>query len=332
MQIYRFINRCIIGISTLIGLIFCCDVSAAPLPPELRVDYADYNPLSQVMKKFGWLEQEFSAEHLRIRWIYSPESDVALKYLKSDSLNIASTGSLSSVWSKAVGAPIKAVYVFARPEWDAIVVQRDSPINSMKELRGRKIAAASGTDSYLFLLRALRDAGMHKEDVRIIPMSHQEGSAALELKCVDAWAGTHPYAALSQLEKGSRVICGNDLVNSYGVLNISEEFARKYPDAVLRVIKVYEKARKWALRHPDDLEVIFAEEARVSLPVSKLVLSRFDFSRPIIDRNDLRVLKDESPFLKEEKLIRKDTDMDKVIEELIDTSFALKQVVTASGQ
>ncbi|NTW52800.1 MAG: aliphatic sulfonate ABC transporter substrate-binding protein [Chlorobiaceae bacterium] len=326
----RFINRCIIGISTLLGLIYGGNLSAASLPAELRVDYADYNPLSVVIKKFGWLEQEFRADRVHISWVYSIESGIALKHLETDSVNIASTGSLSSVLNKAIGKPIKAVYVFARPEWDAIVVQRDSQIQSIKELKGLKIAAAPGTDAYLFLLHALHDAGMHQSDVQIIPMSHEEARVALQLKRVDAWAGGHPYAALSQLEQGSRVICRNDLVNSYGVLSISEEFVRKYPEAVSRVIKVYEKARKWALRHPDDLEVIFSDESMVSLPVSKLVLSRCDFSRPIIDRNDIRVLKDESPVLKEEKLIRKDTDMDKVIEELIDTSFVLKLVVSST--
>ena len=315
---HHFINRSIICISLVLRLIFNADVHAAPLPSELMVDYADYNPLSLVLKKFNWLDEEFRADHVRIHWVYSPASDVALNNLQTDSLDVASSASFSSVWSRAVGEPIKVVYVFARAEWHSLVVSRDSPIKSVKELKGRKIAVTVGTRPYYFLLLALREAGMHKGDVEIIPMSHEDGRAAMEQNFVDAWADGNPYVAMSQLERGSRVIYRNVLFNSNGVLNVKEDFGRKYPDVVSRVIKTYERARNWAIRHPDDLEMIFAEEARLPLSLSRQVLSRFDFSRPVFDKNDIRLQREAVSVLKDEKLIPKDTDIDKVIDDLID--------------
>jgi sulfonate transport system substrate-binding protein len=328
----RFISKSILCISLALGLIPSGYVSAAPLPSELSVDYSYYNPLSLVLKRFNWLEDEFKADHVRIRRVFSPGSDLALKNLQADSVNIASSAILSSVWSRAGGTPIKVVYIFTRAEWESIVVPRDSPINSVTALKGKRIAAAPGTDPYFFLLRALREAGLHKDDVVIVPMSHAQGRAALEKSTVDAWAGGVPYSAESQLENGFRVIYRNALFNSDGVLNVTEAFAGKYPEAVLRVIKVYEKARKWALRHPDDLEVIYSEEAKIPLPISRLVLSKFDFSDPRIVRNDIRVVKLSSPVLKEEQLINRDLNVNKVIDDLIDTSFVLKQVGPVSGR
>ncbi|NTW52802.1 MAG: aliphatic sulfonate ABC transporter substrate-binding protein [Chlorobiaceae bacterium] len=322
----RFINRSIICIGMVLGLILARNVWAEPLPTELRIDYADYNPLSLVIKKFGWLEEEFDAEHVRINWVFSSGSDFGLEHLKSDTLDIASSASLSSVWSKAHGNPIKAVYVFARPEWNAILVSRNSPIKSLKELRGKKIAVAWDTSPYFFLMRALGDVGMHRRDVKIIPMPHESGKAAMEINKVDAWAGVCPYVSISQMESGSRVIYRNILFHSYGFLTISDEFARKYPEAVSRVIKVYERARKWSLKYPDDFEMTYAAEAGMNLPLARVVLSRYEFSRPVFDRNDIRVLKIESPVLKEEKLIPKDTDLDKVIDDLIYPGFVMKQV------
>ncbi len=329
----RFINRSIICIGMVLGLILCAaDVWTAPLPTELRVDYADYNPLSLVIKKFGWLEEEFEADHVRINWVFSPGSDEALKHLRTDTLDIASSASLSSVWSKASGNPIKAVYVFARPEWNAILVSHNSPINSVKELKGKKIAVLPNSGPYFFLMRALQEAGMHKEDVKIVPMSHESGKAAMELMKVDAWAGICPYVSMSQMESGSRVIYRNILFHSYGFLTISDEFARKYPEAVLKVIKVYERARKWSLKYPDDFEMTYAAGAGLNLPLARVVLSRYEFLRPVFSRNDLRVLKKESPFLKSEKLIPRDTDLDKVIDELIYPAFVMKQVGPDSGR
>jgi sulfonate transport system substrate-binding protein len=326
-----FFIKSIVLISIVSGLIFSADASAAPLPSEVSVDYSYYNPLSLVIKKFNWLEKEFETDRVPIRWVFTPGSNLALKYLKDDSVNISSSASLSSVLSKAYGYRIKSVYVFARPEWAALLVNRDSPINSVNDLKGKRIAVTPGTDPYFFLLRALREAGMHKEDVEIVPLQHTDGRTALERKKVDAWSGLHPYAGMSQLENGSREIYRNVFFNSYGVLNVSEDFAKKYPEAVLRVLFVYEKARKWALRHPDDLDAIYAEEVKVPLAVSRLVLSRYDFFNPVIDRNDMSMLRAASRVLKNERLISSDTDLDKVIPDLVDRDFILNVISADSN-
>ena len=67
--------------------------------------------------------------------------------------------------AKANGNPIKAPYIFSRPEWTALVVRKDSPIRTLADLRGKKIAATKGTDPYLFLLRSLATVGLKKSDI-----------------------------------------------------------------------------------------------------------------------------------------------------------------------
>jgi sulfonate transport system substrate-binding protein len=322
----RFIDKCIIFIGMVLGLILVSDVYAAPLPSEVSVDYSYYNPLSLVIRRFSWLEKEFKPDHVPVRWVFTSGSDLALKYLQADSVNISSSASLSSVFSRARGNRIKSVYVFARPEWVALLVNRDSPINSINDLKGKRIAATPGTDPYFFLLRALKAAGLHKEDVEIVPLQHADGKMALERNNVDAWSGLYPYAGMSQLENGSRVFYRNILYNSYGVLNVSEDFVHQYPEAVFRVLSVYEKARKWALRHPDDLEAIYAEELKVSLAVSRLVLSKYDFFNPVIDRNDMAMLRAASRVLTDGELISPDTDLDKLIPDLVDRDIILKVI------
>ena len=326
----RFFNKGVILLGVVTGLLVATVSSAETLPAELRVDYTPYNPLSLVLKKFHWLEDEFSADHVRIRRVFCLGSDVALDRLQSDDLDVASSASLASLLRRANGERIKAVYVFTRAEWVSIVIPRESPIDSVRELKGRRIAAAPGTDPYFFLLRSLREAGLHKEDVVIVPMSHTEGRAAVERNDVDAWAAGSPHCAMSQMEAGTRVLYRNRLFNSYGFLNVSEDFALKYPQAVSRVIKVYEKARKWVLSHPDDLETIFSDEQHVPLPISRVLMSRNDFTAPVIERNDLRVLKAAYSVLKEERLVPQEVDGDNVVTDLTDRSFIAKEIIPES--
>jgi sulfonate transport system substrate-binding protein len=129
------------------------------------------------------------------------------------------------VLSRANGNPIKGVYIYSRPEWTALVVPKDSPIKSVKDLKGRKVAATKGTDPYLFLLRSLHQEGLKKTDIEHASLQHADGRTALEQGKVDAWAGLDPLMAASELEAGSRLIYRNVSFNTYGFLNTTESSA-----------------------------------------------------------------------------------------------------------
>lgn len=299
---------------------------AADQPREIRLDFAYYSPSSLVLKKFGWLEQEFKADNIPVKWVHSHGSNRSLEYLNSGSVDFGSTAGLAAVLSKANGNPIKGVYIFSRPEWTALVVPKDSPINSIKDLKGKKVAATKGTDPYLFLLRSLHTAGLTKRDIQHVSLQHADGRAALEQGKVDAWAGLDPLMAASEVDAGSKLIYRNVAFNTYGFLNTTESFAGKYPEHVKRVITAYEKARKWIIANPDETAKIISEEARLSLPVAKLQLKRTDLRNPVPGVEHVKALKAAASILIEEDLVRKGTDVNKVIDSLVEPSYA-KSVV-----
>ncbi|MBA4382865.1 MAG: ABC transporter substrate-binding protein [Sideroxydans sp.] len=301
--------------------------AAANVPAELRVDWATYNQTSIVLKKFGWLEEEFKKDGVAIKWVQSAGSNRALEYLNSGSIDFGSTAGLAAVLSKANGNPIQSVYIYARPEWASLVVAKDSPIKSLSDLNGKKIAATKGTDPFLFLLRGLETVGLTKNDVQILHLQHADGRAALEKGDVDAWAGLDPHTASSQLQAGSRLIYRNVDFNTYGFLNVPEAFAKQYPEVVSRVIRQYEKARKWAIAHPTELVVLISEEAKIPLQVANLQLSRVDFTSPVPGEEHIKALKQAAPILLSEELVKPGTDVNKVIDELVVSKFAAKEYV-----
>lgn len=295
---------------------------AAEAPKEIRLDYAYYSPPSLVLKRFGWLEQELKADNVPVKWVLSQGSNRALEFLNSGSVDFGSTAGLAAVLSKANGNPIKGVYIYSRPEWTALAVPKDSPIKSIKDLKGRKVAATKGTDPFLFLLRALHTEGLKKTDIEHVSLQHADGRAALEQGKVDAWAGLDPLLAGSELEAGSRLIYRNVAFNTYGFLNTTEKFASSYPEQVKKVIAAYEKARKWIIANPDETARIIAEEAKLPLPVAKLQLSRNDFRNPIPGEEHVKAFKAAAPILLEEELVKKGTDLNKVIDALVEPAFA----------
>lgn len=289
---------------------------------EVRVDYAYYSPTSLVLKRFGWLEESLKPSNTKVKWVLSAGSNRALEYLAADSVDFGSTAGLAAVLSKANGNPIKAVYVYSRPEWAALVVGKDSSITSVNDLKGKKIAATKGTDPFLFLLRSLQKHGVKKSEVEIIHLQHADGRTALEKGDIDAWAGLDPHMAASQLQAGSKLIYRNVDFNTYGFLNVPEKFAKKNPEIVKTVIAAYEKARLWSIANPEEAAKILAEEAGIPLEVAKLQLvERTDLTNPRIGKEHYDALVAAAPILLEEGLVRPKTDVNKVINDLIDDSF-----------
>lgn len=295
---------------------------AAPLS-ELRLDYAHYSPTSLVLRHFGWLEEEFKADGTRIKWVFSAGSNRALEYLNANSIDIGSSAGLAALLARANGNPIRTPYLFSRPEWTALVVPKNSPIRSLADLKGKKVAATKGTDPYLFLLRALQTVGLKRSDIEHVSLQHADGRAALEQGRVDAWAGLDPHMAAAELEGGARLLYRNVGFNTYGFLNVREDFLSTRANETARVLKAYERARAWTRANPSEAAKILSTEAKVPLPVALLqVKLRSDFSNAQPTAEHLRALQLAAPILRDEALVRPGTDLDKAIAGLVDTSFA----------
>lgn len=298
---------------------------AEALPAELKLDYAYYSPTSLVLKHFGWLEQSVGAAS-KVQWVFSQGSNRSLEYLNGGGIDFASTAGLAAVLSRANGSPIKTVYIASRPEWTALAVRKDSPIKTLADLKGHKIAATKGTDPYLFTLRSLATVGLGKHDVELVHLQHPDGRAALEKGDVDAWAGLDPHLAASQVQAGSRLLYQNVAFNSYDVLSVTEKFAKEHPQAIAKVLEAYEKARQWARENPEPLAELLAKESGLPLEVARLQLSRTDFSNGQPGAEHVAALKAAAPILVAEELVRRGTEVDKVVEQLIDPSFAQQAI------
>jgi sulfonate transport system substrate-binding protein len=298
-----------------------CSRTPAAKPKSIRLDYAYYNPVSLVLKDKKFLEQDLAADGISVEWTQSLGSNKALELLNSKSVDFASTAGAAALIGKANGNPIKAIYVYSRPEWTALVVRKDSPITKVADLKGKKVAVTRGTDPHIFLLRALHEAGLTEKDIQMVVLQHPDGRIALEKGDVDAWAGLDPMMAQTELQSGSRLFYRNVNFNSYGVLNVREEFARQYPAYVERVLVAYEKARLWALQNPEEFRKLFASDTKLDDAVITKVLERTDLTNSTIGDNQRQVIIAAGDVLKQNDVINNTTDVSATVNNLIDPRY-----------
>ena len=294
---------------------------AADKLQELTIDYAYYNPVSLVLKDKGWLEESLAADGIKVRWVLSLGSNKALEFLNARSLDIGSSAGAAALLARINGNPVKAIYVYSRPEWTALVTRADTGIKTVADLKGKRIAATRGTDPHIFLIRTLAENGLSEKDVRIVLLQHQDGRLALSKGDVDAWAGLDPLMARAELEDGAHLFYRNAEINTWGVLDTREDFAADHPEVVAKVLQTYEKARAFSLANPAELKAIIAAQAKLTDAVAARQLERTDLSTGAIGERQRKTIEGAGLALQQAGVVPMEVDVSAAAAALVDASF-----------
>ena len=291
--------------------------AAGSAPRSIVLDYAYYNPVSLILKKYGWVERALEKHGTSVSWVLSLGSNKANEFLASGSAQFASTAGSAALLARANGVPLHTVFLYTQPEWTALVVGRDSKLKTLADLKGKKIAATRGTDPWFFLLRALASVGLSSNDVQIVDLQHPQGRIALERGSVDAWAGLDPHMAASQLEAGSRLLYRNIAWNTYGALNVREDVLAQHPDVVGVVLRAYGLAHQYAKTHTDETIAILAQASNLDTKVASLVIrDRTRYPDPTPGKAYLASVGGTIPVIRSEQLVADPSTVERALQSL----------------
>jgi len=291
-------------------------------PKEIKIDFATYNPVSLVLKDKGFLEKELEKDGIKVRWVQSLGSNKALEFLNAGSIDFGSTAGAAALIGKINGNPIKSIYVYSRPEWTALVTRKETGITKVEDLKGKRVAVTRGTDPHIFLVRALQEAKLTEKDVKLVLLQHPDGRTALERGDVDAWAGLDPLMAAAEVETGAQLFYRNAGANTWGVLNVSEAFAKENPALVGRVLKAYEEARKYALANKDELKKSLIAYTKLAEPVIERQLERTELTHSSIGQPQVDTILAAGLALQQAGVITPETNVRATVDSLIDRRFA----------
>ncbi|MBC7728908.1 MAG: ABC transporter substrate-binding protein, partial [Microbacteriaceae bacterium] len=160
------------------------DASALQPLQQLRIGYQKSAVNLVILKQQGVLEKRFPAT--RITWAEFPAGPQLLEALAVGSLEFGLTGDSPPVFAQAAGKDL--VYVAAeppKPDSSAILVLGDSPIKTLADLKGRRIALQKGSSAHYLLVRAVEKASLTWRDIQPIYLAPADARAAFERKSVD---------------------------------------------------------------------------------------------------------------------------------------------------
>jgi sulfonate transport system substrate-binding protein len=188
----------------------------------IRIGYQKYGNLV-FEKTRGTLETRLAPLHVHVTWTEFLGGPALLEAMGADSIDFGITGDAPPIFAQAGGVPL--VYVAVEPpspHGEALIVLKDSPIRSIADLRGKKIALNKGSNVHNLLVRVLAAGGLGVDDVQSVFLKPSDARAAFENGDVDAWAIWDPYLAAAETALATRKI--SDGVYDGRVVDENREF------------------------------------------------------------------------------------------------------------
>lgn len=213
----------------------------------LRIGHQKFDPLTLVKAK-GNLKTRLKALGVSsIEWIEFQSGPPMLEALNAGSIDIARTGDTPPVIAQAAGVPL--VYVGGSDPKDkssAILVKKNSPIKSVKDLKGKTVALAKSSSAHYLVVKALEKAGLSWGDIKPAYLSPADARAAFEQGSVDAWGIWDPYYAIAQSQANARVLVDSQqLVKNRDFFLGYQSFVTKYPKIIKAIQQETQTVSNW---------------------------------------------------------------------------------------
>lgn len=197
----------------------------------------------------------------------------------------------------------------------SIVVAKNSPLQSLQELKGRKVAYLSGTIRHSVFVKALQSKGLSVKDVESINMPFEASSAALARGDIDAIVESDITIAPLVQRGIARVLFDNTSHPEWEVpllITANGEFAKKYPGTLQALLAADKQVADWANQHFAQAVSIYARERKTSEDAVRKEYpdSRFNEDPRITDQV-LQTLHAETAFMQESKLLQGQIDFER---------------------
>ncbi|MBV7276065.1 aliphatic sulfonate ABC transporter substrate-binding protein [Clostridium sp. PL3] len=285
----------------------------------------------------GFFEKELG---VKVNVIEFQAGDIRNALVSKD-IDFALLGSASATQGIASGIDIETIWIHeVLGEAEQLVVKKNSNINSIKDLKGKKVATPYTTTTHYSLLKALELNGMSEKDITLLDMQMPDIYAAWQRGDIDAAYAWEP--TLSNLLKDGRSIITSKDMAAKGVVTsnvevVRRDFADKYPDLVTKYIKAVNKAVKLynenqadAIKTLSDSLKITPEEALKQTKGSiwltaEQQLDPAYFGTSNKKGNLVKSLKDTADFLYKQKSLKTEPKLD-TFEKAVNPSFIEKAV------
>lgn len=221
-------------------------------PDQFRIGYQKAASTLVLLKANGALEKRLAPLGIKLTWNEFPAGPQLLEGLNVGAIDFGYVGEAPPVFAQAAGADfVYTAYEVPTPHAEGLVVGKQSPIKTVAELKGKKIALNKGSDVHWFLVALLQKNGIALSDIQPVYLAPADARAALQSGSIDAWAVWDPFLAAVEAQDGARLITdANGIAQHHQFFLSQREFAQKRKDALAIALDELGKTGQWVRANP----------------------------------------------------------------------------------
>jgi sulfonate transport system substrate-binding protein len=282
-------KRRVIGVALLLATFAISPAQAQEKPAEIRIG-TQKGGFFPAVRQRQTLENAFKPLGIEIKWIDFQFGPPLLEAINVGSVDFGFVGDSPPIFAQAGGAKIRYVAaVKSDGNTQAIIVPKDSPINSLADLKGKRIAFGRGSSAHNLLVAALEKAGLGWGDITPAPLAPADATAAFVKGSVDAWSIWDPYLALAELKEKARVIAFDKDVHKPNAFYIAgSDFVEKYPSVVAALNAAFASEGRWADAHHEEVAKAQAEATGVDIEAIRRFVARSNYQVVPVDSEVIR--------------------------------------------
>jgi sulfonate transport system substrate-binding protein len=320
MKKYTVISLVLL-LATLFGLTGCGlqsneSTTAADTSKTIKIGYQKFNSIN-ILKATGYLEKRLQELHYKVEWVVFPGGHQLVEALSTGNIDFGHAADGVGVFAQVSGKPI--VYVASEapyPKGVALLVPKNSPIQTPQDLKGKKVAVIKGGNHHYLLVKALEKAGLKYEDIEPVYVKDaSEGRVAFESGKIDALGFWEPFYAVLQNSGNARVLVdGEGYTENRTYYFASETFSKQHPDLIKVILEELQKSDRWANENPAETAKLLAPELQIDPADLELATKRRKYGVEKIDDHVIRVQQELADTFYQLGLIPKQIKIADVIE------------------
>lgn len=258
----------------------------AALPKEVRIGFQKGSAILVLARKQQVVEKRLAALGVpSVKWVEFQFGPPMLEALGAGAIDLGSVGDTPPIFAQAGGSNL--VYAAATPSTQhAVLVPKNSPIRTVAELKGKKVAFGKGSSAQNVTVKALAQAGLKFDDIQLTYLSPADATAAFNGGNIDAWVVWDPYYAIAEARYGARVIAdtSDKRLASSSYYMAGKDFATRHPSVLGAVLDEIRTLTEWSGRHRDELAALAAEATGIDVKSWAAAFARAEFSlSPVTD-------------------------------------------------
>jgi sulfonate transport system substrate-binding protein len=221
-----------------------------------------------------------------IEWVEFPAGPPLLEAMAVGAVDVGLTGDTPPIFSQVAGAPIKYVaQVRLSGQAGGVITPKGSSVQSLKDLKGKKLCYTRGSSAHNSAVLALKSAGLTLDDVESVNLGPADAAAAFAQGGIDGWVIWDPYYTLAIRDQGARKLTGLDeLGGGASFILANAKFAQTRPDDLKAILTAIANEGLWCKANTDEVAAITAKASGLDVELLKDTMKRTDFVvEPLMD-------------------------------------------------